>query len=289
MKAIEAAARALHNAIDAELEKIEAAFDIEIQTLESRNRERIGGGGRPEPPHKAAIAGMVEEMEKSTGETLSALLPDPYQPDWSKAPEGALAWAVDEHQKAWFYSEKPAITTLHPRHWTGHGVCPDRRYQHGTVPDWKSSLRIKPGYCAHPDGSIKPIGEQVESFKNLLTIPLAQADYAEIKAAAEKAGIKHLHIEYSRTLGEFGWTVKSIVADGRTINNPTRSLLMGWQLMAADRKRKAMANEELQDKLLSALRMAHEALARTTLAQGCDAAYLAVAEALELADAEGLS
>lgn len=59
---------------------------------------------------------------------------------------------------------------------------------------------------------------------------------------------------------------------------------------AAPAVAKAMANrQDATTRMVQALRMAHEALARTTLGQGCDAAYFAVAEALELAEAEGLS
>lgn len=93
--------------------------------------------------------------------------------------------------------------------------------------------------------------------------------------------------------------------DGFIHTHPTRKLLRNLKALAEDREKAAAQSKipssmqgvqaaidrrkEATTHMVQALRMAHEALARTTIGQGCDAAYFAVAEALELAEAEGLA
>jgi len=74
---------------------------------------------------------------KVTTHEIVTAVPDPYMPDWSKAPEGTVAHAWDEDGQGFWYMLK-----MLERAFTYSGT-----ESHLTLPadlDWKQSLRVKP-------------------------------------------------------------------------------------------------------------------------------------------------
>jgi hypothetical protein len=74
---------------------------------------------------------------KVTTHEITTAVPDPYQPDWSKAPEGTVAHAWDEDAKGFWYIVKMQENVF------GFVAIES----HHTLPadlDWKQSLRVKP-------------------------------------------------------------------------------------------------------------------------------------------------
>jgi len=72
----------------------------------------------------------------TTHEIVDAV-PDPYMPDWSKAPEGAVAHAWDEDGKGYWYLIGQGIWKFWHQHKPSpHTLPPDL--------DWKQSLRFRP-------------------------------------------------------------------------------------------------------------------------------------------------
>lgn len=63
-----------------------------------------------------------------------------WQPDWSQAPEWAVAWAFDKNGATW-WSEMPAI---HGNIWDGCVQAFAYAPSFGYTGDWKDSLRERP-------------------------------------------------------------------------------------------------------------------------------------------------
>jgi uncharacterized small protein (DUF1192 family) len=79
------------------------------------------------------------QYKVTTHEIVDAV-PDPYQPDWSKAPEGTVAHAWDANGKSFWY------TIVIDKELTSFMIDIDRSNA-PTLPsdlDWKQSLRVKP-------------------------------------------------------------------------------------------------------------------------------------------------
>jgi hypothetical protein len=77
---------------------------------------------------------------KVTTHEITTAVPDPYQPDWSKAPEGTLAHAWDANGKSFWY------TIVIDKELTSFMIDIDRSNA-PTLPadlDWMQSLRVKP-------------------------------------------------------------------------------------------------------------------------------------------------
>ena len=85
-------------------------------------------------PHYRPIRPI--QYKVTTHEIVTAI-PDPYQPDWSKAPEGTVAHAWDANGMGYWYLIGQGVGKF----WHQHKPSPF------TLPadlDWKQSLRVKP-------------------------------------------------------------------------------------------------------------------------------------------------
>jgi hypothetical protein len=72
-----------------------------------------------------------------TAESLRNAVPDPYMPDWSKAPEGTVAHAFDESKVGIWYIVSPEDDEFVKLHELSNLTLPADL-------DWKQSLRVKP-------------------------------------------------------------------------------------------------------------------------------------------------
>jgi hypothetical protein len=79
------------------------------------------------------------QYKVTTHEIVDAV-PDPYMPDWSKAPEGAVAHAWDANGKSFWY------TMVIDKELTSFMIDIERSNAPTLPPDldWKQSLRVKP-------------------------------------------------------------------------------------------------------------------------------------------------
>ena len=79
---------------------------------------------------------MFEELEKRQDKTLPDAL---WQPDWSLAPDDAVACAMDEDGWVWWYRDIPEKSYIK---WNGDDICfyPNHNY----TGNWRNSLRIRP-------------------------------------------------------------------------------------------------------------------------------------------------
>ena len=79
---------------------------------------------------------MFEELEKRQDKTLPDAI---WQPDWSLAPDDAVACAMDEDGWVWWYRDIPEKSYIK---WNGDDTCfyPNHNY----TGDWRNSLRIRP-------------------------------------------------------------------------------------------------------------------------------------------------
>lgn len=59
-------------------------------------------------------------------------------------PEGALWWAVDENQSAWFYSGEVEQSNTTWYSISGSTTDKDANYPDGKIPDWRTSKRKRP-------------------------------------------------------------------------------------------------------------------------------------------------
>jgi hypothetical protein len=92
--------------------------------------------------HHGANLGQIhdEKLAQYIGDALKGFkvsVPDPYMPDWSKAPEGTVAHAWDEDGTGFWCTIK-----LDKRQWRVY-----EKLSNLTLPadlDWKQSLRVKP-------------------------------------------------------------------------------------------------------------------------------------------------
>jgi hypothetical protein len=74
---------------------------------------------------------------KVTTHEITTAVPDPYMPDWSQAPEGAVAHAWDEDERSfWIYIDYHSGKHRFELNHLAHTLPPDL--------DWKQSLRVKP-------------------------------------------------------------------------------------------------------------------------------------------------
>ena len=62
-----------------------------------------------------------------------------WQPDWSLAPDDAVACAMDSNGDMWWHSKKPEIDG---KSWIGFAI--DEYENHNYTGDWRNSLRIRP-------------------------------------------------------------------------------------------------------------------------------------------------
>lgn len=76
------------------------------------------------------------QYKVTTHEIITAV-PDPYMPDWSKAPEGAVAHAWDEDGTGYWYAINPSACRFHNK-------CSESNLLLPPDLDWKQSLRVKP-------------------------------------------------------------------------------------------------------------------------------------------------
>ncbi len=76
------------------------------------------------------------QYKVTTHETVTAV-PDPYQPDWSQAPEGTVAHAWDMDGSGYWYTRRVSYTRWEGRHISSNLTLPADL-------DWKQSLRVKP-------------------------------------------------------------------------------------------------------------------------------------------------
>lgn len=84
---------------------------------------------------------MFAEFEKRQDKSRPAVLED-WQPDWSLAPENAVACAMDADKYMWWFTETPRQAT---ESWTSISSCLVRIYKdHGYTGDWRDSLRMRP-------------------------------------------------------------------------------------------------------------------------------------------------
>jgi len=74
---------------------------------------------------------------KITTHEIVTAVPDPYMPDWSKAPEGTVAHAWDMDGFGYWYTRIVINTRWEGRHISSHHTLPPDL-------DWKQSLRVKP-------------------------------------------------------------------------------------------------------------------------------------------------
>lgn len=79
---------------------------------------------------------MFAEFEKRQDKTLPDAI---WQPDWSLAPDDAVACAMDEDGWVWWYRDIPEKSYIK---WNGDDICfyPNHNY----TGDWRNSLRIRP-------------------------------------------------------------------------------------------------------------------------------------------------
>lgn len=64
-----------------------------------------------------------------------------WQPDWSLAPENAVACVIDSNDMGCWYTEQP---TLVGNAWSFWGTVGDNFRVHDYTGDWRDSLRIRP-------------------------------------------------------------------------------------------------------------------------------------------------
>lgn len=87
---------------------------------------------------------MQAEAEKREDKTRPEVLKEEWQPDWSQAPEWAVAFTVDTHGDSMWWSEQPTRTSLS---WfvDDHVVwrC-DSAPSFDYKGDWRESLRKRP-------------------------------------------------------------------------------------------------------------------------------------------------
>jgi uncharacterized small protein (DUF1192 family) len=74
---------------------------------------------------------------KVTTHEITTAVPDPYMPDWSKAPEGTVAHAWDEDGDGYWYAINPSACRFHNK-------CSESNLTLPPDLDWKHSLRVKP-------------------------------------------------------------------------------------------------------------------------------------------------
>ncbi len=74
---------------------------------------------------------------KVTTHEIVTAVPDPYMPDWSKAPEGTVAHAWDMDGSGYWYTRRVSYTRWEGRHISSNLTLPADL-------DWKQSLRVKP-------------------------------------------------------------------------------------------------------------------------------------------------
>jgi hypothetical protein len=77
---------------------------------------------------------------KVTTHEITTAVPDPYMPDWSKAPEGTVSHAWDANGKSFWY------TIVIDKELTSFMIDIERSNAPALPPDldWKQSLRVKP-------------------------------------------------------------------------------------------------------------------------------------------------
>lgn len=76
------------------------------------------------------------QYKVTTHEIVNAI-PDPYQPDWSKAPDGVVAHAWDANGMGYWYRITSTYEKFRPEHTPSPFTLPPDL-------DWKQSLRVKP-------------------------------------------------------------------------------------------------------------------------------------------------
>lgn len=74
---------------------------------------------------------------KVTTHEIVTAVPDPYQPDWSKAPDGVVAHAWDANGMGYWYRITSTYEKFRPEHTPSPFTLPPDL-------DWKQSLRVKP-------------------------------------------------------------------------------------------------------------------------------------------------
>lgn len=78
---------------------------------------------------------MFAEAEKRQDKTL----PDAFwQPDWSLAPDDAMACAMDHDGRMFWHKKNPTKNG----EWEGYAIS--EYVDHGYTGDWRNSLRIRP-------------------------------------------------------------------------------------------------------------------------------------------------
>jgi len=117
-------------------EDAEKWVKVEMKNIHDNDEFRVGSV-RGVNIYKGTWLPIRPIQYKVTTHEITTAIPDPYMPDWSKAPEGTVAHAWDRNGMGYWYIRRAGNTQ-----WEGWHISSNL-----TLPadlDWMQSLRVKP-------------------------------------------------------------------------------------------------------------------------------------------------